>query len=655
MTTLYLDTETFCDVSIKNGTYAYSERAEIILTAYAWDENPVDVLDEYDAKLIQSMVDDADTIVFHNSFFDRTVLAANGVNIPVEKIEDTMVSAYAHGLPGSLDQLCSVVGLSEDKSKKKIGKKLIQLFCKPRPKNMKLRRATKATHPEEWAQFVEYTAFDIVAMRECRRLMPRWNLTRKERDLWILDQKINDRGIKVDMPLAHAALRAAARGQDMLAQRMDKLTDGKVKSATQRALLQTYLSEEFDVSMADMTKGAVVAALKGGMSDDARELLEIRQQASATSSAKYTVLVNAASTHDSRLRGTLQFCGASRTQRWGGRLFQPQNLMRPTMKQNLIDLGVDAILSDCEDLIFDNVMELCGNAVRGALVAEPGKKMVIADLSNIEGRVVAWLAGEDWKVEAFSEFDKGVGHDLYVLAYSRAFGVTAEVVIADKKTGLGQMRAIGKVMELALQYGGSVGAFAKMAEIYGVSLPEDEIVAAVKKWRKANSKIVSFWYDIEYACRQALRNKGEKFVAGALEFDSLVHEGTKWLRIKAPSGSYLSYPNADERDDGMLVYDGIDQYTHKWAQLDSYGPKLLQNITEKVARDILASGMKKAEAAGYAVCLHAHDELITETPDTPAWTQEALSAIMVQKLPWTMGLPLAAAGFETQRYKKDQS
>lgn len=652
---LHIDSETFCEVPIKHGTHAYGEKAEILLTAYAWNDNPVDVLEEFDPAQIQAMIDEADTIVIHHSFFDRTVYGYNGVNIPVEKIEDTMVTAFAHALPGALDTLCDVLGVAADKAKHKEGKKLINLFCKPRPKNMKLRRATKETHPEEWARFVEYARYDIVSMRECRRLLPRWNLTQPERKLWLLDQKINDRGIKVDIAFAHAALRAADRAQVKLAARIDKLTDGKVKSATQRAALKAHLEEDHDYEMADMTKGTVATALKGDMTDETRELLEIRQQAASTNSAKYLTMIKAASSRDDRVRGTLQFCGASRTQRWGGRLLQTQNMMRPTMRQDQIDLGIDAMLADCEDMLFENVMELCGNAVRGALIIEKTKKFVVADLSNIEGRVVPWLAGEEWKIRAFQEYDRGVGHDIYVLAYSRAFGVTPEVVIDDKKNGIGLMRAVGKVQELSCQYGGALGAFMKMAAIYGVELSEEKMIESVKAWRKANSRIVSFWYDIEWACRQALRNKGGSFTAGVLTMDRVDLNGTKWLRIKAPSGSYLSYPNADERDDGTLVYDGVDQYTHQWTQLDTYGPKLLQNITEKVARDILAEGMKKAEAAGYEVCLHAHDELITETPDEERFNEKELSSMMIERLPWTMGLPLAAAGFECQRYKKDQS
>lgn len=666
MNILYIDLEVFSETSLKSGVHRYAEQSEVLLTAFAWNENPVTVLEEFDAEQIQAMIDEADTVVIHNSFFDRTVLAYNGVLIPVEKIDDTMANAYAHSLPGGLDQLGEVLGVSADKAKDKEGKKYINLFCKPRPAKQKLRRATRETHPEEWKGFVAYAGRDIISMRECRKLTPRWNLIPIERQIWLLDQKINDKGIKVDLDLAHAAIRAADRAQEMLAARIDKLTDGKVGSATQRAKLLEYMENEHNFNMVDMTKGNVASELKNtNMSEEIRELLEIRQQASATSAAKYPVLINSASTRDARLRGTTQFCGAGRTGRWSGRIFQPHNLMRPTIKHKYIDLGISALKANCEDLIFGEildakgkkilveVMELLGNAVRGALIPEKKKKFVIADLSNIEGRVLAWLAGEEWKVRAFAEYDKGIGHDIYVLAYARAFGVTPETVIYDKEHGVGLMRAIGKVMELALGYGGAVGAFTTMGAAYGVSLPEAEVVDIVQKWRRAHPKIKSFWYDVEWACRQAIRNKGEKFVCGMLEMDRIDFNGVHWLRIKLPSGRYLSYPNADERDDGQIVYDGINQYTKKWEQLDSYGPKFVENVVQAVSRDILSRGMIDADEAGYEICLHVHDELITETEDEEIYSESCLSKMMTKKRTWTQGLPLAAAGFETYRYRKD--
>jgi hypothetical protein len=884
---------------------------------------------------LQELIDEADSVVIHNSAFDRTVLARHNVRVPVARIADTMVQALAHGLPGSLGQLCDILGVPVDKAKDKRGKKLIQLFTKPRPKNMKLRRADAQTHPEDWAEFVEYARLDVEAMREVHKRLPVWNNTTAERSLWILDQKINDRGVAVDLDLARAALRAAARAGADLADRAKAATGGVVGSLTQRDKLMAYLASEYDYIPENMTKGTVTAALKGDLDPAVRELLEIRQQASATSPAKYTVLVNGTSA-DGRLRGTLQFCGAARTGRWGGRLFQPQNLPRPTLKQAVIEMGIAAMKADAEDLVVNNVMELCASAVRGCLIAPAGRKLVVADLSNIEGRVLAWLAGEDWKTKAFTDFDRGVGHDLYVLAYSRSFSVTPEQVIDNKKSGDGMMRQLGKIMELACLgpdtqvvtkagikaivdvtendllwdgeewvrhaglvrkgvrptvnvagieatpdhmflttfgwrpaqqlasnpnilrcalatgsanlpsgvscwdrlgvfglsgcnapaaltntmftlltyakarvrgvmfalkskaiigartftntqtryrtpstgvacsigsplakpdvtaqppsntlhtadaayiftkngapinapflptskrwkaginriwtwiasttkkvmnpetyglltgkqttptdeqyarcksasqalrpvydiayagprnrftvlsaegplivhncgYQGGVGAFATMARLYGIEKAEDEVLLIVKAWRKAHKAVVSFWYDVEYGVRQVLRDRDETRQVRDLMID--VVDG--WLRIRLPSGRYLCYPDACEDEHDKIAYSGVNQYTRKWETLETYGGKLVENIVQATARDVLAHGMALAERAGYEICLHVHDELITETPDDPAYSAEGLSALMAKGPGWSLGLPLAAAGFSCHRYRKD--
>ena len=647
MTTLYLDLETFSDVPITRGTHAYAERAEVLLIAVAMDDGDVAVMGP-ELDYLQEMIDEASTIVIHNSAFDRTVLRHQNVTMPMGTVRDTMVRALAHGLPGSLGTLCDILDVPVDKAKDTRGKKLIQLFTKPRPKNVRLRRADAQTHPEEWAEFVEYARLDVEAMREVHKRLPLWNNTAAERGLWILDQKINDRGVAVDLELARAALRAAARAGADLADRAKAATGGVVGSLTQRDKLMAYLASEYDYIPQDMTKGTVTAALKGELDPAVRELLQIRQQASATSPAKYRVLVDGTSS-DGRLRGTLQFCGAARTGRWGGRLFQPQNLPRPTMKQSAIEAGIAAMKLDCEDLVVDNVMELCASAVRGCLIAPPGRKLVVADLSNIEGRVLAWLAGEDWKTDAFTDFDRGVGHDLYVLAYSRSFSVTPEQVIDNKKNSDGMMRQLGKIMELALGYQGSVGAFQSMARLYGIEKAEEEVTSIVKAWRKAHKAVVSFWYDVEFAARRVLRDRGETRQVRDLMID--VVDG--WLRIRLPSGRYLCYPDACEDEHDKIAYSGVNQYTRKWETLETYGGKLVENIVQATARDVLAHGMALAEKAGYEICLHVHDELITETPDDPAYSAEGLSALMAKGPGWSLGLPLAAAGFECNRYRKD--
>jgi DNA polymerase len=651
MTTLYLDLETFSPVPITHGTHRYAEEAEVLLVATAVDDAPTLVWDTQFTicweRTLQALIDKVDTVVIHNSAFDRTILRHQGINIPVEKIHDTMVQALAHSLPGSLGMLCDVLGVPTDKAKDKAGKKLIHLFTKPRPKNMKLRRADSASHPTEWAEFVEYARLDVDAMRDVYGRLPTWNNSRGERNLWRIDQRVNDRGIAIDLELAGAALRAFRRTSGTLAARAADLTNGMVKSATQRNATVNYLRHMHFIETTDLTKATVETMLKGELDPKARELLEIRQQAAATSPAKYKVLLDATSS-DGRLRGTLQFCGASRTGRDAGRIFQPQNLPRPVMDADEIETGIAAMKLDCEDLLFDNVTDLCSSAVRGCLVAPPGRKLVIADLSNIEGRVLAWLAGEDWKVEAFYDFDRGVGHDLYVVAYAKGFNVDPEVVVENKKSGDGSMRQYGKTMELACGYQGGVGAFRTMGGPAVEAMTDDEIQPLVSAWRKAHPNVVQLWYGVERAAKAAIRNPDDIAFYDRLQFDMK----DDWLRIKLPSGRYLSYRNA-KIDDGRITFEGVNQFTKKWDRIETYGGKLVENIVQAVARDVFMTGMVGAEQHGYEVCIRVHDELITEVPDTTDYSVDQLASIMATNPSWAVGLPLAAAGFETYRYKKD--
>lgn len=395
---LFLDVETYSEIPISHGAHKYAEGAEVIMVQVAIDDGPVDVWDVQDIPdwiaRLRKLIDDADEIIIQNSAFDRTVLRiAHGVHIPVEKITDTMVVALMHSLPAALGQLCEALDVPADKAKDKDGKRLIHLFCKPQAANRKVRRATRETHPEDWAKFLSYGGSDITAMRECLKRMPRWNDTPHERELWRIDQIINDRGICADLELAEKAQNAFRRASVEMAARIKDLTGGAVPSATQRAKLLDYLVLDRACYVEDLTKGTLAAALKDAdLPPGTRELLEIRQQAAATSPAKYRVLGNATSS-DGRIRGLIQFCGAARSGRDAGRIFQPQNLTRPTLPPEEVERGIQAVLANCEDFLFDNVSEICVNAVRGCLVAAPGKKLLVADLSNIEGRVVSWLAG----------------------------------------------------------------------------------------------------------------------------------------------------------------------------------------------------------------------------------------------------------------------
>lgn len=654
MATLFFDCETYCETPITHGTHAYAEGASVILASYAWDDGPAACLDMTDGSTsladLQNLMDKADTVVIQNSAFDRTILRHVGINLPVNKVHDTMVQALSHSLPGSLDKLCQVLNVPTDLAKDKDGKRLIHLFCKPQAANRKIRIATRLTHPADWELFKNYARLDIEAMREVYKRLPKWNYAgpqsnsrRDELELWHLDQKINDRGVAVDTELASAALRAVERLQKRLASEAKELTDGHVEATTQRDKVIAYLADHLGYEVEDL-KGASIERIleETQLQPEVRELLANRLQASATSPAKYKVLLRAVS-KDARLRGLLQFCGASRTGRFGGRVFQPQNLPRPVIKGAAVEEGIEALKANTVDLLFDNVMDIITSAIRGCIVAEKGKKLVIADLSNIEGRMLAWLAGEHWKLDAFRAYDNGTGHDLYKITAASILNKKPEDITKDER------QVSGKVPELACGFQGALGAFKTMGALYGLELPDVTVIAIVKAWRKAHPNITKLWYGLEEACRDAVSSPGVVKRVGKLA----VQRDGAWLRIRLPSGRYLCYPGIECDEAGKLSYMGVNAYTKKWERLKTYGGKLTENVTQAASRDVLCYGMRLAEEAGYGVVLHVHDELICEVPDSSEFNAKSLEVIMATNPPWADGLPLAAQGFETYRYRKE--
>jgi DNA polymerase len=363
-----------------------------------------------------------------------------------------------------------------DKRKLKIGKGLITLFCKPDPHGA---RRDRTTHPEQWQQFKEYASQDIVAMRECHNRMPMWNYKGKQLDLWKLDQRINARGMCMDLVLAHASVVAVEREQRKLKAKAAMLTDGAVESATQRDALLAHILEAHNLKLPNLQADTLERALKDPeLSEAVKELLRVRLEATTSSTAKYRTIIKATSS-DGRLRGCMQFRGAQRTGRVAHRQFQPGNLPRPSMKPAEILWAIEILKLQCAHLVYDNVMKVASNALRGLIVAGPGKKLVIADLANIEGRVAAWLAGEEWKMDAFREYDAGTGPDLYILAYANSFNVPPESV--PKK---GSERQIGKVEELMLQYQGGVGAFITGAATYNIDLNQmtEQVHPILPEW-----------------------------------------------------------------------------------------------------------------------------------------------------------------------------
>lgn len=701
---LWIDIEVFSPIALRNGTARYATQADVMIVTWAVDDGPSKV---WDVTLGQPMPDElyeavmlCDRILAHNAYFDRTLLEHTDwwpkEYAPLEKWRCVMAQLLSHGLPGSLDLACKIFQIDAASSKID-GKPFINLFCKPQGK--KKTRATRLTHPEEWRGFLEYARLDIDAMRAVSKKCPKWNSTPFERDLWHLDQRINSRGFAVDVELAHAAIFMTTKAKHELAERTEELTGGEVQSTTQRNRLLQYIAAEFGVTLPDLKAATIESRLEDPeLPEYVKELLRIRLQASKSSTSKYKRV--AETEVGGRLYGTLQFAGANRTQRWAGRIFQPQNLQRldtelvrqhfglPDLKsvkkkhiQQYLDDGIAALKRHDADLLFDNVMGLAANAVRGVIVAAKNKKLVVSDLSNIEGRKLAWLADEDWKLDAFRAFDAGIGSDLYRIAYARAFGIRPEDVTDDQ-------RQIGKVMELALGYQGGVGAFVSMVATYGIDLEElarkawDTIPAAMLQdaqaawaravskrktlglsrevwvvctaltwlWRNAHPGTTALWSACETAARNAILNPGEQFPVngGKVVFD---RKGG-WLRIRLPSGRYLSYP--DPRVEGNTIhYAAVSVYTKSWQRVYTYGGKIVENIDQASSRDVMAYGMMRADHNAYSTVLTVHDELVTEVPDDPSWSEKGLSTLLATNAPWNRGLPLAAKGFETYRYRKD--
>lgn len=702
---LWYDSETFSETPIKAGTYRYAQDAEIMIATYAVDDGPVCTIDFTDpASALSGEIDELESlmaspdviVVAHNSMFDRAVLTASPLPCPpIERWRDTMVQALAHALPGALDALCDVLGVPMDKAKHKAGKDLIKLFCQPRPKNAKLRRATRETHPVEWQRFLEYAGADIEAMREVYRRLPQWNYGdrtdygRLEIARWHLDQRINDRGFQVDLDLAEKAIALIDEEQERLADQTYIATGGDVARATQRDALLEHLLSEYGVVLPDLRASTLERRIGDpDLPPALRELLSLRLMTSTTSTSKYKALMTAQT--GGRLRGTLQYNGASRTGRWAGRKFQPQNLpSRGLLPLPKIREGIEAIKGGYVRVLgedyFDNVMLLTASTIRGCITAPEGKRLCIADLSNIEGRMLAWEAGEEWKLQAFQDFDAGIGHDLYVMAYAKSFGV-------DPSSVTKKQRAVGKVQELALGYEGGVGAFVTFAAGYGIDLeqmardawdqlPADLVTEAqdfydwlvIKKgardfglsreayvtcdvfkrgWRYGHAKVVELWHGLMDIAVSAVENPGTVF-----EFRQFRAKCTgKWLRLLTPSGRSLCYPSPQVEYQGnkaRLSYMGVNQYTRKWCRLYTHGGKLAENATQLLACEVLKSNMPRIEDAGFELVLSVHDELIAEAPDTEDFTGEALAGLMSIVPDWAEGLPLAAAGFHDYRYRKD--
>ncbi|MCR9236189.1 MAG: DNA polymerase I [Alphaproteobacteria bacterium] len=668
----------------------------MLLFAYAMDDGPVRVWDRtqdiFPADLFRWLNDDSIFLTAHNAMFDRTMIT-HALDIPTrpERWRCTMAKAYSHAFPGSLEACGAALGLPKDKAKLADGKKLINRFCKPAPSNHKAERYDHTTHPEEWAKFIHYAAMDIEAVREVDKRLPSWNWKESDVALYHLDQRINDRGFRVDQELTAAGARAAAADKARMAAEFVQITGEAVERPTQRAKFCDYLNDRFDLGI-DNTRAETFRELIAGdqeLDPECQQLMEISIMSNKTSTAKYATLAPAVS-KDGRFRGGLQFRGAARTRRWAGRTFQPQNLpSRGLPAQRSIDQYIRALKADMHEVLFDDLMLYGSAALRGVVIAPDNQKLAIADLSNIEGRVNAWLAGESWKIQAFFDFDAGRGPDLY--------NITAGGILGKDpyKIGKKDRNVFGKVPELALGYEGGYGALETFCKSYGVLMADHEetiranvdskYLSAAKAnytkwgaeknpeadptewlaretvklgWRGRHPKIVQLWKACKEAAKLAIQNPGKTFRAGAhLRFKVQRHAGLPYLLCRLPSGNFLCYcePRYHEKD-GAITYMGIDSSATggmygKWQRLYTYGGKIVENACQSLAMDIMAANMPEIDASGFPIILTVHDEDICEP--TNGGTGAVLAAMMAKNPEWLPNFPLAAAGYETYRYRKD--
>lgn len=696
--TAYLDTETFHPESIKTiGGYRYTSEADVLIVTWAIGDGPVrrwDATETFDPPddLVAMLADERILVWAHNASFDRRVIAhdARLPSVPLERWRCTMTQALCHALPAGLDELCSVLGVPADQAKLADGKKLVRRFTQPTPKNYKVRRFTRENDPEGWARFNHYAEMDIVAMRECHKRMPTWNYAGREIDLWLLDQKINDRGFYVDRELVEAAVAATIDEKKILLARFLQITQGEVDAPSKREQLIRFVAWRFTLALENTQKGTLEQLLKRrDLDPELRELLEICIESNKTSTSKYARLLPTIS-DDDRFRGGLQFAGAGRTRRWGGRVFQPHNLpSRGLPKAASVDAYIACIKAGIHTACFDNLMWYGSAALRGVLTTPPGRHIVAADLSNIEGRVLAWVAGEETKLKAFREFDAGTGPDLYNITANMITGVDPWNV--PKKI----RNAFGKVPDLASGYAGGVAGYQTFAKAYGIKMADHwdtiqtavdpQFIAAARKnrtkgwaqnqidtleiseeewlasevcklaWRARHPHIVQFWYALEQAMRNAIIDPGSVHQVTRLKVSCRTERGHLWLQILLPSGRRLCYfhPGIDPETKSihymaMATEDGGPRI---WQKTYTHGGKATGNCCQVIARDILADAMPNVEAAGYDIVLTVHDEIVGDAPDTLDATD--MVRILATNPHWAPDLPLAAAGFTHDRYCKE--
>ena len=646
MKTLSIDIETYSDQNLsKTGVYRYVESPvfEILLFSYSVDGGPVQLVDlacseKIPADIITALEDDAVTKWAFNANFERICLSRHlgyptGDYLDPDSWKCSMVWAATMGLPLSLEGVGAVLGL--EKQKLTEGKDLFKYFCQPcapTKSNGQRTRNLPAHAPDKWLAFKKYNIRDVETEMSIQARLAKYSVPDSIWNEYHMDQEINDRGVALDMELVRQSIQMDGRSRSELTRAMKELTALENPNSVQQ--MKQWLSDN-GMETDTLGKKAVTELLKTAP-PELQKVLTLRQQLAKSSVKKYQAMETAVCA-DGRARGMFQFYGANRTGRWAGRIIQMQNLPQ----NHLNDLAEARSLVrsgdfDAVEMLYEDVPDTLSQLIRTAFVPQDGRKFIVADFSAIEARVIAWLAGETWRQEVFAE-----GKDIYCASASQMFGVPVE------KHGInGHLRQKGKIAELALGYGGSLGALKAMGALE-MGLAEEELQPLVAAWRDANPKIVQFWWAVDRAVMDAVVQKSTTNTHG---ITFCCKSGM--LFITLPSGRQLAYvkPKIGTNKFGgdCITYEGVGS-TKKWERLDSYGPKFVENIVQATARDILCYAMTTLRCC--SIVMHIHDEVVIEADRR--MSLQAVCDQMGRTPPWAKGLQLRADGYETDFYKKD--
>ena len=656
--TLHIDFECRSAVDLKvAGIHNYATHPSTDAWCMAW------ALDDLAPKIlgtgllnrdVRYHVEHGGIVVAHNAQFEFMIW--NCIMVPrygwpelkLEQLRCTMAAAYSMSMPGALDNLAGALGLQQRKDDE--GRRIMMQLAKPR-----------STDPLVWwddpiklERLFDYCVQDVVVEREAHKHLV--CLSDSEEALWRLDQKINLKGVHFDRAAVTAAKAMADAEKKRLDGEMQTLTNNYVGTCNSHAALCEWI-QLHGVPIDGVAKPEVLDALSGELPAPVRAALLLRQEAAKSSTAKLKSMLGAAS-DDDRIRFMLQYHGAS-TGRWAGRRVQLHNMPRPVLEQGDIQTCIQLVSEgkrDEIDMLYGTPLNVIASCLRGMLDAAPGKDLMAADFANIEGRVLAWLAGEEWKLQAFRDYDAGTGPDIYKLTYARSFNVPVETVSKDD-------RQVGKVEELALGYQGWVGAFQTMARGYGVVISDERAAEVAAAWRAAHPAIRAYWAALEAAAIEAVRNPGSVCSVGPVSRQVAFRRVGDFLWLRIPSGRVLCYPYPEvilktrTFDDGKsvtkdaLIYVGQDSVTHKWGPVDTYGGSLAENITQAVARDILAEALTRIDALGGQIVLHVHDEIVVELPEGKG-DLKLFEQTVAESPSWAAGLPITAAGWRGKRYRK---